>query len=111
MKWWAFLAMLCCAVFAAIGQLFFKLGAMALPALFTNWQLFIGLLCYGFGLFLFVLAMRGGDVSVLYPVLASSYILTNILAIFFLNEQISVLSWAGIAGIILGISLIGWGEK
>jgi len=110
-KLWAFGAMLCCAVFAAVGQLFFKLGAMVLPAIFTNWQLVVGFSTYGIGLLFFLLAMRGGEVSVLYPVLATSYVWTNILATIYLGESITLLKWIGSLGIVIGISFIGFGGK
>ena len=110
-KLWAIGLMLGCALIAAVGQLFYKLGAMLLPALLTNWQLIIGFFCYGVGFLLFMTAMKGGEVSVLYPFLASSYIWTNILALMFLGESVTALKWLGSAGIVIGISLIGLGGK
>lgn len=110
-KLWAMGLMLCCSVFTAIGQLFFKFGAMLLPAIFTNWQILAGFVSLGIGMLFFILALRGGEVSVLYPFLATSYIWTNMLAILFLAEQIVLLKWVGVAGIVLGISLIGWGSN
>ncbi len=107
----AIVIMIFCTVFTAIGQLFYKLGANLLPAIFTNWQLFVGFASYGFGLMLFLLAMRNGEVSVLYPIIATSYIWTNILAIIYLNEQVSPMRWVGSAAIIVGISLIGFGSR
>jgi drug/metabolite transporter (DMT)-like permease len=107
----AIVIMFFCTVFTAIGQLFYKLGANLLPAIFTNWQLFAGFASYGLGLALFLLALRGGEVSVLYPIISTSYIWTNILAVVFLAESISPLRWAGSFVIMIGISLIGIGGK
>ena len=110
-KLWAIGLMIGCAVITAVGQLFYKLGALALPAIFTNWQLLIGFVCYGLALVLFVLAMRGGEVNVLYPILATAYIWTNVLAMTVLREAIPLLKWAGSVGILVGISLIGFGAN
>ena len=68
-KWSAIVIMFFCTIFTAVGQLFYKLGANLLPAIFTNWQLFAGFASYGLGLVLFLLALRGGEVSVLNPII------------------------------------------
>lgn len=110
-KGWAIALMFVCTIFTSVGQLFYKLGANNLPELITNWQLLLGFVFYGLGLVLFLLAMRGGEVSVLNPIIATSYIWTNILAMMFLNENVSPIKWAGCVGIMVGISLIGLGSR
>jgi len=103
--------MLACTIFTALGQLFYKFGANNLPEIWTNWQLFVGFILYGIGLVLFLLAMRGGDVNVLYPIIATSFIWTNLLAITYLSESVPLLKWIGSLGIMVGISLIGIGSR
>jgi len=110
-KLWAIGAIILCSVFTACGQLFFKLGAMALPELLTNWQILAGFVSSGLGMVLFIFAMQGGEVSVVYPLLATSYIWTNLFAIFLLGEHVGLWKWVGVGGIILGISLIGFGSR
>ena len=110
-KLWAIGLMVCCSFFTALGQLFFKRGAILLPAVFTNWQLIAGFASLGVGMIFFVLAMRGGEVSALYPVLATSYLWVNIFAMVFLNEHIVFLKWVGTASIVMGISFIGVGSR
>ncbi len=109
-KFWAIGAMIVCSMFTASGQLFFKLGAMALPALLTNWQILAGFACAGFGMLLFIFAMNHGELSLVYPILATSYIWTNLFAIFLLGEHVSFFRWAGVLGIVIGVSLIGLGS-
>ena len=106
----AIAAMVFCSMFTSMGQLFFKLGAMALPVLLTNWQILAGFICAGFGMLLFIFAMRHGELSLVYPILATSYIWTNLFAIFLLGEHVSFFKWAGVAGIVIGVSLIGLGS-
>lgn len=107
----AIAAMVCCSLFTSMGQLFFKLGAMALPVLLTNWQILAGFICSGFGMLLFIFAMRHGELSLVYPILATSYIWTNLFAIFLLGEQVGFFKWVGVAGIVIGVSLIGLGSE
>jgi drug/metabolite transporter (DMT)-like permease len=109
-KGWAIFLMIFCTVFTSVGQLFYKMGSSKLPEIFTNWPLFVGFACYGLGFILLLAAMRGGEVSVLYPIIATSYIWTNFLAMFYLGEHVTVTGWVGSAVIVLGVSLIGYGS-
>ena len=106
----AICAMIVCSMFTASGQLFFKLGAMRLPIFLTNWQILAGFVCSGLGMLFFIFAMQRGELSLVYPILSTSYIWTNLYAIFLLGEQVGFWKWAGVAGIIIGISLIGFGS-
>ncbi len=110
-KIWAMGLMVACAIFTAVGQLFYKLGATRLPLIFTNWQIFLGLTFYGIAMLFFMLAMKGGEVSVLYPILATAFIWANILSMIVLNEPVTLVKWIGSAGIVLGISLLGIGSR
>jgi uncharacterized membrane protein len=66
--------------------------------------------CYGLAVMINVAAYKlGGKASVLYPVIALSYVFTIILAWKFLGETISGWSIAGTAFIVIGVGLIGWG--
>ena len=58
-----------------------------------------------------IISFRGGDVSVLYPIVATSYIWVSFLSIYFLNEAMNFFKWLGIFTIILGIALIGYGSN
>ena len=110
-KLWAIGAILLCSLFTASGQLLFKLGAMRLPAILTNWPILAGFTSLGIGMILFVTAMRGGELNVIYPILATSYLWTNAFAMTVLNEQVGILKWSGVAIIIIGISFIGVGSR
>lgn len=109
-KGWAIVLMVFCTAFTSVGQLFYKMGAQRLPEIFTNWPLLIGFICYGLGFLLLMAAMRGGEVSVLYPIIATSFIWTNILATVYLGEHVKTFGWAGSAIIVFGVSAIGYGS-
>jgi uncharacterized membrane protein len=53
-----------------------------------------------------VVALKQGYLSILYPVLATSYIWVALLSVRFLGEPFSTTQWIGTALIIGGISLI-----
>lgn len=120
-KKWAIGLMVLCTLFTSIAQFFLKKGAenlaltLQIPELLQsiiyNPQLIIGCLLYGFAAIIFILALRGGDVSVLYPIIATSYIWVTIISMYFLKEQINNYKWAGVTIIFLGIVLIGMGSR
>ena len=80
-------------------------------ALITNYPLIIGMSLYVIGAFLMIIAFRGGDVTVLYPIIATSYIWVSIISIVFLHETMNTFKWAGIFTIIVGIVLVSYGSK
>jgi len=53
-----------------------------------------------------VSALRHGNVSILYRVLATSYIWVALLSTFFLSEPFPLVRWIGVALIIGGIGVI-----
>ena len=93
--------MLLSALCVCVGQLFWKLSAQEGIV-----YLILGFTLYGIGSLLMILAYRFGKVSVLQPVLSSSYILSLILAYYFLNEVIDIYKVIGVFLIILGIVVI-----
>jgi len=68
-----------------------------------------GFLCYGISLILFIIALTGGEVSVLYPMVSISYIWVAFLSMKLLNEKMNLYKWMGILFIIFGVSMIGIG--
>lgn len=111
---WAIFVMLLCTLFTSAGQLFFKLGSETASfnlALLTNYNLIIGLVLYGTGALLLIVALKGGELSVLYPIIATSYIWVSLIAWRYFNESISSFKIFGIAFIILGVSLVGRGSR
>lgn len=107
---WASLLVLMVSFLAAVGQLFFKLGAASVSSnlwsWFVNWRLIAGLFCDGLGFILLVIALKHGSLSILYPILAISYIWVALLSVRFLGEPFSAAQWIGIGLIVGGIGLI-----
>lgn len=82
-----------------------------ISSLATNYHLFGGVSLYGLGTLLFVPALKGGELSVLYPFVALSYVWVSLLSVKFLGEKMNKPKWAGIALIIIGVGLIGFGSN
>lgn len=107
---WTIVMVLITALLAALGQLFFKWGAVTISFNPWSWllnrQLITGLALHGVGFVLLVITLKHGNLSVLYPILATSYIWVALLSVRFLAEPFSMIQWIGVALIVTGISLI-----
>ncbi len=114
-KLWAMSVVLFCTLLTSTAQIFYKFGAEKLEfniiSILTNYELFMGMILYAVGGILLILSFRGGEVSVLYPIIATSYIWVSFLSIYFLNEIMNLYKWLGVFTIVAGIILIGLGSK
>ena len=107
---WAIGLAFFCAVLAALGQLLFKLGsaniALSLTSWLANWKVIGGMVFYGTSAILFIVALKHGNLSILYPIIATSYVWVTILSIKLLNEPFPPVKWFGIILILGGVSII-----
>lgn len=114
-KLWAVLLVILCTALTSLGQLFFKFGAdklvFSFMPLVTNVPLITGILLYGAGAILLIIALKGGELSVLYPLVSLGFIWVSFLSAEFLGEAMVPIKWAGVIAIIIGVSFIGWGSK
>jgi len=76
------------------------------------------LVVIGFGFFLFMLTLiilargfKGGDMSVLYPIFATSFIWNILFSRIVLGEHITLFKVIGVLIIVSGIALTGFGQK
>ncbi|MDO8480427.1 MAG: EamA family transporter [Nanoarchaeota archaeon] len=110
---WAVLLVALAATVGAMGPLYMKRASASFTfhpkAMLNNKNLLLGILFYALGTLLFIPALRGGELSVLYPVVALVYVWVPLLSIKFLGEKMNTMKWTGVALIILGVSLIGLG--
>ena len=114
-KLWAMLLVLFTTLLTSSAQILWKIGSATLNfniiGILTNSFLIGGILLYIVGGALLIISFRGGEVSVLYPLIATSYIWVSFLSMKFLGEIMNAYKWIGIIGIIMGIVLIGYGSK
>ena len=114
-KTWAIGLMILTTIFTSVAQVLYKFGAAKLEfnliAIITNVPLISGMVLYVFGAFIMISAFKGGDVSALYPIIATSYVWVSLMSAFFFGEQLNVFRWMGIFVIISGIIFISVGSK
>jgi multidrug transporter EmrE-like cation transporter len=101
-------------VLATVAQILFKFASQKLSlsffGLITNYELIVGFIIYALVAFIFVLALKGGELTILYPILAMNYVWTAIASpLFFPSDSLTVLKTIGIFIIILGVGSIGRG--
>jgi multidrug transporter EmrE-like cation transporter len=60
---------------------------------------------------LVVLALRGGQLSILYPIVALTFVWVAILSPMYFHDAISIPKIAGLTLIVAGVSFIGAGSR
>lgn len=105
-----------CTLFGVVAQFLIKTSAnsltvITLETLLTNWALWLGLAMYGISTGLLILALRDGELSLLYPVISLTYVWVTILSVLVFNESINVFKLTGITVICLGVALLGKGDS
>jgi uncharacterized membrane protein len=78
-----------------------------LMALVTNLPLISGYTLYGINTLMMVLALRNGEMSMLYPIIALTYVWTTLLSYTLLAEPSNVYKNVGIVTIVLGVAVMG----
>ncbi len=111
----AIIAVLLCTLLTASAQIFYKFGiqklSLAFPEVLLNYYIWIGLALYAVGAGILIIALRHGELSVLYPLIASGYIWVNLLSAYLFAEALNVWKVAGIGVIIVGMLCIGLGSN
>jgi hypothetical protein len=100
------------AFIGAVGQFLYKSGAEAasggLSTYLLNWRLLAGGICYIAVMVLFVAAFkRGGSLTLLYPVYASTFIWAAVIALVAYGVPIKPINVAGMAALVLGMYFMG----
>jgi len=80
------------------------LAMLLTPALFAGYAM------YGVSTILLVLALRHGQLSLLYPVFAMTYVWVTILSVVVFHESLNPYKLAGILAIVGGIAVLGRGQ-
>jgi len=75
-------------------------------SLATNLWLWVGLICYGVSVVVWILALSRVDVSIAYPMLSIGYIVNAIAASHLFNEPLGIGKVVGIGIIIVGVYVL-----
>ena len=105
-----------CTLFGAAAQILIKSGANGLASaspleMITNAPLVIGYSLYGISTVLLVLALRDGELSILYPVISLTYVWVTLLSLVWFKESANLYKLLGIAVVVVGVAVLGKGEK
>lgn len=99
-------------VFGALGQFLYQSGAQgasgSLAGYVLNWRILGGVGCYVAVMVLFVAAFRiGGELQVLYPVYAATFIWGAMIALMAYGTPIKPLNILGMVLLVAGMYLMG----
>ncbi|MGE5570555.1 MAG: EamA family transporter [Rhodospirillales bacterium] len=98
----------------SFGALFLKSGAgklhLGMRYLIFNRRLLLGVALFCASSLAYVVGVRRGELSVLYPLVSLSYIWTLLWSVLFLKERLTRNKCVGLALIVAGIILIGLGR-
>jgi multidrug transporter EmrE-like cation transporter len=75
-------------------------------SLVTNLWLWVGLICYGVSVVVWILALSRVDVSIAYPMLSIGYIVNAVAASHLFNEPLGIGKVVGIGIIIVGVYVL-----
>ncbi len=106
-KYGAIVLMFISTLFASTAQIMWKYGLMQKDLI--NHVFILGFIVYLCGGLLMVMAFRRGELSVLYPILATSYVWVSLLSPYFFGEEMNLLKWSGVVIILFSVSLLGFG--
>ena len=110
---WAVGLVLIGSIVGAFGPIFIKRASdsftLNIKKIIQNKNLILGLSCYAFGTIAFIPALKGGDLSILYPLVSIGYVLTCLYSVKLLKEKMNKLKWLGILLIMVGVAFIGVG--
>lgn len=107
-------------VFAAafvgsFGAVFLKFGAGHLHrdvrTLLFNWRLVAGVALYLLSSVFYLLGIREGELTILYPMVSLGYIFTLIWSRLFFGEPFTRNKFVGLGLILLGIVFLGTGKQ
>ena len=99
----------------SFGAVLLKAGAKRLErsllALLKNWRLAAGVGAYILSSVFFVLGLRNGELSILYPMVSLSYIWTVFWSKTFFGEKLTSAKFYALGLILFGVALLGMGTR
>jgi uncharacterized membrane protein len=112
-KFWAIGLVLLCTIFTTTAQYFWKnaTNQNSIQGILFSHYLWIGFVFYGLSAVLLIVALKGGELSVLYPIIATSFIWVTLISAYLIHETVGFNKWIGVFSIIVGITFLGVGSK
>ena len=103
-----------CTLIGAAAQILMKLGVTSVSSpnpldLLTNVPLMAGYALYGLFTGLFVVALRHGELSTLYPIISLNYVWVSLLSVYFFAETLNPYRVLGLTVVVAGVAVLGRG--
>ena len=112
-EWWAILLIVLATFLTTAANIAYKIGANKLALdfheLITNWFIPVGFILYCVAGVILIISLKHGDVSVLYPILATSYIWVTLLSKVIFNDTFTTFKIIGIVTVLSGVVLLSIG--
>jgi len=86
-------------------------GTTSLAAMATCLPLLAGLSLYGFSTILLILALRKAELSLMYPIIALTYVWVMILSVLIFGESLNAFKITGVLTIVAGVAVLGRGSQ
>lgn len=104
-----------CTILGAAAQMLMKigmghLGHTGIMGYLTSLPLLAGYSLYGLSTVLMVFALRDGELSILYPIIALTYVWVMVLSVFLFHESLNFLKLLGVAVVVSGVAVLGRGR-
>jgi multidrug transporter EmrE-like cation transporter len=101
-----------CTLISAAAQILMKVGMSHVTkldpiALATNVPLVAGYALYGVFCLMMILALRQGELSLIYPIISLAYVWVTVLSYFIFHDSINPLKLTGIVTIMTGVAMLG----
>lgn len=109
---WSVVLTIIVSLIGGIGPVYLKRASVSWRKHYSflfNKNFVFGTFFYAISVPLFIIALRGGEVSTLYPITSTGYVWTLFFSRFMLGEKITRIKVLGIGLIVFGVSLIGFG--
>jgi len=109
-----------CTLLGAAAQILMKNGTQSqhaegvvglIVSIFSSRELFAGYALYGLSTVVLVIALKFGELSILYPVIALTYVWVTALSVIIYGEQINFFKLLGLISVISGVVVIGYGMR
>lgn len=106
------LLMVFCTIFTSLGQILWKMGVERMVfgdvASYFNLTFVLGFISYGVGATFIVVALENGELSVLYPIVATSYVWVSLISPYLFHDFMNLWKWIGVFLILISVSLLGF---
>ncbi len=103
------------AFIGSFGAVFLKAGAHSMTrtwqSLLLNWKLAAGISLFLFSSVFFVMGVKHGELTILYPLVSLGQVWTLLWSRLFFKEPLTGAKFAGLGTILLGVVLLNLGNR